>query len=75
MRNDQVSQVVGGKLLPVACAVATLVGAIVWSTASLLVGLAVVSIAGSIGPASAAARERARAAALKLDAGSPTATS
>jgi hypothetical protein len=58
-----------------ACALATLVGAIAWSNAALLVGLAVVSLAGSVGPAAAAARERARAAALELDAGSPTVTS
>jgi hypothetical protein len=66
MRNDQKGSRGVDRVVPAACAVATIAGAIVWSNAVLLVGLAVVSLAGSVGPFAHRARERAEATAVQL---------
>jgi hypothetical protein len=46
------------RIVPTIAGIATLLGAVVWSNAALLVGLGVVALAGSVGPFAAEARDR-----------------
>jgi hypothetical protein len=63
MRKEQQRELAASGVLPAACALATMAAAIAWSSTALLVGLAVVALAGSIDPFATRARQRAEAGA------------